>query len=181
MITFAEVMKLTRTVSSETYFDEEACRALYDTVMKLPLQSTIVEVGVEYGCSTSILAQVSKENGHKLHLIDPFTRKEAAPVFLTMMLSIGGPFNLHVMRTEDIDPPDFLIDLLHIDGDHMRESVMIDCQRLVPLVYRGGYACFHDYARPSLPDVKLVVDEYTKNEGWEEVGTFGTLHVVRRC
>ena len=186
-MTFDQVMKLTSTVSSETAFNGEACWALYDTVMKLPRHSTIVEVGVEHGRSTSILAQVSNEIGHGLYLIDPFINKAVAPGFLTMMLEIGAPFHLYVMRTKDIidpfindRPPDFRIGLLHIDGDHMRGNVVIDCQILLSLVARGGYACFHDYGRPSLPDVKPVVDAYTKNERWEEVGTFGTLHIVKR-
>ena len=184
-MTFDDVMKLTQTVSAEAAFNMDACRAFYDTVMKLSPCSTIVEVGVEYGRSTSILAQVAKEQGYRLLLIDPFVTKRTGPKVVEMLLGVGAPFTLYCMTTAEFEVKapwsrDIRIDLLHIDGDHTRENVERDCAMFLPMVSAGGYACFHDYGRDSLPDVFPVVNEYTKNDGWEEVGTFGTLHVVRR-
>ena len=179
-MTFDEAWAYTSTISSETAFSEQEGRALFTTVLTgLPHASIIVEVGCEYGRSTSLLAQAAKADQHRLILIEPAPK----PELLAMLNHIGVFYTLHAMKTEHVsdDLLPLVLNLVHIDGDHSARALQIDCARLLPKLARGGIACFHDYGRPSLPDVEQVVDRYTASEEiWQRIGIFGTLRVLRK-
>lgn len=178
-LTFDDIYKLTSTVSGAAAFEEPECRAFFDVLMRLPEGATIVEVGIQYGRSTSIILQVGRERGFAIHLIDPYPHKEA-PQFMRMALEVGCSFTLHVMKTADYPSLPAQVDLVHIDGDHSTACVELDCVYLLSRVVSGGYACFHDYGRDSLPDVLPAVDRFVRNELWVEDSHTGTLLVMRR-
>ena len=143
-MTFDEVMAFTRTVSSADAFRDEECRRYYDILCGLSPGSLIVEVGLEFGRSSSVALQVAKAKQLRYRGIDPFLdTPDALEAWIKMARSIGWPFELHVMRSHDC-LSDGSIDALLIDGDHRYETVMLDCLDFVPLVSDGGYAMFHD-------------------------------------
>lgn len=185
MIEFNKVWEYTQHISSETAFSKLEGEALFEALMQLGGGSRIVEVGCEFGRSTSIIAQVVKEYGHELILIDPFIASvEQRPMMncARMLEEVHIPFSLYCMTTEQaVQKLPLRLHFVHIDGDHSRAGVKVDCRILLPRIGSGGWACFHDYGRPSLEDVKEIVDWYTKSDVvWDKVGVFETLMVVRR-
>lgn len=177
--TFAEVMDFTRNVGSHASFEDAECELMYECAAALPKGSLIVEIGCEYGRSTSILAQISKADGHTLHCIDPFFDINSAAVFMAMMRRVNAPFTMHVMKSADA--PQFndpAIMLLHIDGDHSEAGIVQDCE-LLPFVDELGIVLFHDYARNSLPEVYPTVNRIMQPK-WEICGQAGTLVAWRR-
>lgn len=183
-MTFDQVWEYTKNISSETAFSRVEGEALFDTLIRLEEGSRVVEVGCEFGRSTSIIAQVVKENGHDLTLIDPFISSvDQRPMtqFASMLEYFKIPFTLHCMTTEQaVSKLPMRIQFVHIDGDHEKKGIAVDCRILLPRLTAGGYACFHDYGRESLPDVKQAVDHHIQWPGWSMVGVFETLLIVRR-
>jgi len=175
-MTFEDIWELTKGISEERTFSRTSSLAFYWALSSLKKESTILEIGCENGRSTSILAQVAKENQHRLYLIDPFVAEESFFHCTDMLKGVGVPFVLFKMRNEEAlryTLPS--IDFIHVDGDHSAESLMVDCQ-LLSRVTRGGFACFHDYGW----DVKSTVDRFILNELWETGETSDTLHIVKR-
>ena len=104
-------------------------RALLEYV---PAESTIVEIGRQYGCSTSAILAVARERSYRIYCIDPFTFEETGkqndvgPAFLRTALSFKVPFSVLAMRSSEAlayVPKE--IDMVHIDGDHSKEGVTI--------------------------------------------------------
>lgn len=176
---FDMTMLLTRQVSSATAFEENECRLFYDALVALPEDSVVVEVGVEYGRSTSIILQVAKALNHRVVLIEPVVR----PEFVRMAAAIDCPFTLHRMTTERWWRWGWTlpyISFLHIDGSHAAEDIRMDCAALLSGVVRGqGTVAFHDYGRDSLPDVQPTVDGFMIG-GWLPVARAGYLAMWRR-
>lgn len=184
---FEDVYKLTDTISSETAYSREESEALFNVLDLIPPESTIIEVGCEFGRSTSILAQVAVERNHKLILIDPFiTGGHPWARCMNMLLTVRPKFTLHCMKTNEVNPELLPRDvgLIHIDGDHTLMGVYRDINCLAWRVKSGGFACFHDYGRESLPDVKLAISKYLYTAFAEssitKTNTVGTLHIARR-
>ncbi len=65
--------------------------------------------------------------------------------------------------------------LMHIDGNHDKGGVDLDCEKYLPLLASGGFAAFHDYNAEGFPCVVEAVDKHT--EGWEEFGRVDSLIV----
>lgn len=183
MISFDEVMTFTRKWSSHAAFEDECCRLLYDVLITLPQRSVVLEVGVEYGRSTSVILQVARENNHQVILIDPFVDPKSFPSFAQMAVESQCSFALLKMPNKEADkyiwstPP---YGLVHIDGSHTKEDLEFDCAEVLSFVHQDGYACFHDYTCDSLPDVRAVVDERMTSDKWERVGLAHSLIVFRR-
>lgn len=73
--------------------------------------------------------------------------------------------------------PDEQFDLIHIDGDHARESVESDIALALPMLAPGGVLVFHDYGSEVDPGVAEVVDDLI-NRGGRLLSVTGTLAVV---
>ena len=181
--TFAQAMSFTKDIGSSASFDDDAAKLLWETLATLGEHSWLMETGVEYGRSTSLLAQAALDMGHRLVLVDPFLTYSGTPLAYAVqwLRGLGGPFTLHVKPTIDLLPSELppRLDLLHVDGDHSTAGVETDCNLLLPLVRFGGFACFHDFGREGLPEVWPVVERWMRR-GWQHVGTAGTLGVWRR-
>lgn len=183
MIAFDEVMTLTRTVSSPTAFDDDECRAYYDLTVSLAPGSTIVEIGLQFGRSSSIVLQVAKDQGHRYIGVDPFIEPpEAEAEWRKMADALGAPYQLCMMRSDqwrDLEYCPSAIHLALIDGDHSYNGVTTDIGIVAPRITPGGHMCFHDYGRESLPEVYAAVSDWG-GAGFTHVGTFGTLGVWRK-
>jgi len=70
--TFDDVMRLTSTISSYEVFQPAECQAMYDTLLQLPDGATVVEVGCDYGRSSSLIFQVAKAKNFLSIHIDPW-------------------------------------------------------------------------------------------------------------
>lgn len=178
-MTFADAMVFTRTVGSHTSFEDDECEAYFNILHSLPKDSLVIEVGLEFGRSSSIALQVAKANGLRYHGIDPFIEPDVFPFWMKMARGFQ-PFRISVMKSQEVLIGEAIATIL-IDGDHSYDAVRDDCVHYMPQVIRGGYALFHDYARESLPAVYNAVKDYMDgNQHWDHVKTVGTLGIWRR-
>jgi hypothetical protein len=161
--------------SIDGMYSREELIALYDLAEGLPDGARVVEIGVLYGRSASVLMGLSKSKGFDLRFVDPFVLqgKDAALGFAKLAAGMGVPFTLYRMKSMDVPwNANHRIDLLHVDGDHSPEGVKADCEWL-QFVKSGGFAVFHDYGSRDYPQVKAVVDRTCS--GWRmlRVGVTG--------
>ncbi len=180
-MTFHEVMKLTRTVSSHTALEDCEALALYACCTLIPENGFVVETGCELGRSSSIIAQVGKTRRYFSLHIDPYDEHpEYMQQWIAMMAGIGSRYVLARTSTAKHGPIVGPVDLAFIDGDHSQVGVQIDTTVVAERVRSGGLLAAHDYGRDSLPAVKETMDVYIGCGGWEPVDVFGTLGVWRR-
>ena len=183
-MTFDEVMVLTRTVSGPAAFEDNECRAYYDLLAALQPGSVIVEIGLQFGRSSSIALQVAKARGLIYCGVDPFTDPpEAKAEWIKMRDRICYFSCLYPNKTKDVAAIlPTAVDLALVDGDHLYDGVATDCQVLMPRIVRGGYLLFHDYGRESLPEVYSAAQAALAplKDDWEELPTVGTLGIWRR-
>lgn len=178
--------------SHETAFNKEEAKALFDLLYTLPEQATIVEIGVEFGRSTTVIGSVAKEREFTFIAIDAWLgeyspqarahveniliKEWRLPIVLISTTS-GNVWNVFA----DGGYP--LLDLVHVDGDHEYAGVLADCNMWGPLVKVDGYLVFDDYGHDSLPDVYRAVQDYMNEnkDRWEFVGRYGNkLGVFRK-
>lgn len=180
-MTFDDAMILTRTVSSNAAFQDPECEAYFDILMTLPENALIVEVGLEYGRSSSIALQVAKERRLRYLGIDPFLDVDIYRQWQKMALKAGTDYELltEPSRQAEISQS---IQCILIDGDHSYDAVLDDLNHFAPKVIHCGYLLMHDYGRDSLPDVYRAALNYfgSWNPRWEELPTVGTLGIWRR-
>lgn len=165
--------------SHETAFNKEEAEALYNLLHTLPNGSNVVEIGVEFGRSTTVIGQVAKEKNFNFWAIDAwvgeYSNQAKAHIENVLIGEWGLPITLwsfySSMVAKAYSQP---INLIHIDGDHTYHGVFTDCVQWLPKVVSGGYACFDDYGHDSLPDVYKAVQDYMDSpQDWiEDVGNW---------
>ena len=181
MLTFDQAYEFTKTIGSHTSFEKEECEAYFDILMTIPPKSLIVEVGLEYGRSSSIALQVAIECGLIYRGVDISPKEEWFTKLAPLADSLGNRFGGRFGWDSKSVTVSFPISAILIDGDHSYEGVKADCEHFLPHVSIGGFAMFHDIDRESLPDVTRAVREYFGvHVGWQHVTTVGTLGVWRR-
>jgi hypothetical protein len=171
---------------SGTYTAEEL-KVLADALLLYtPDGGNVVEIGCQYGSSTSALLVMAREHGWRVWCIDPFTfeavgrQEDVGAKFFRAMLSLSAPFAVLAMTSKqaiDLGYIPEVIHGLHVDGDHSKDGVTLDCAYYLPRLARGGVAIFHDYGRCSEPFVKPVVDSFT--DRWEVIHA-DTVRIVRK-
>jgi len=184
-MTFEEAMEYTRLVGSHASYQEDELLALWEGLeatgrtRAFYTSFNIVEIGCEYGRSTSLILKWGRGN---LVVIDPFQGGAVAGRFLYGMADLRSPFTLMCMTSAQARVHVIhmmgLVDFLHIDGDHEEAALRYDCDNYIPLVISGGIVAFHDYGCTGLKHVKLIVDRYVK--GWEIISHRGNCLVVRK-
>ena len=189
ILTFKKALELTDTISTRAAYQIDALKGLWLAASALPRRALIVEIGLQYGRSSSLLLQVARERDLRYVGIDPFNegtplpdKGEPLPRWLEMAAKVGHPFTLCVGTSQDYaghrGGQD--IGLLHIDGDHDENSVTQDLCWWIARLMTDAVICFHDYDGPVTPGVKIVADSFCKMEYWERVGVYGTLAVFRK-
>lgn len=181
-MTFEEAYKLTDTISAELAFDREESSLYFDLLMGLPDHSRVLEIGCQYGRSTSILAQVAKEKHFEIHLVDDYNEAESLDAMiccLTMLHEVGVNFNLHRMKSAlaaiEVSSQDIALTL--IDGDHSYTGVISD------IVYYGSISellVLHDFGRESLPDIRQAWTHSKAVQDFIFIEQRGTLAAFRK-
>lgn len=161
MLTFEEAFEFTNKVSSTAAYEENELRLLFECAMETPEGRPILEIGAEYGRSTSLLLQVAKERRLFFTIVEIYPK----PELISVLNQLNFPYFLAVLDSGQYKPS-LPVGFLHIDADHEYGSVKADLEDFVP--FCQGWTVCHDYARESLPDVTRAVDEYT--------ATLGRLH-----
>lgn len=190
MISFEEAMRLTETVNCEGVYSNVALRALYDAAVAAPPVGNFVEIGCEYGRSTSLIAQVAKDRNQYLVCIDPFVKHlsgaEGAGVAahtFGMLSKLDLKFAFLRGHSHEVPYNFGPIALLHIDGNHSAPFLVSDFARFLPYVMDGGYICNHDYGNPEpySEDVQKVVNLWeAKYHHFEILRVEDTCCVVKK-
>ena len=151
--TFEEVMKLTGTLSTYEVFQPAECQAMYDTLLQLPDGATVVEVGCDYGRSSSLILQLAKAKNFLTIHVDPwhdYPERAAEWMELTCETMNYHPFIL--LRMTTVEATDHIIqltprgiDLAFIDGSHDQDVVEHDLKIVASRVKPGGFLTAHDY------------------------------------
>ena len=164
-------------------------KALWHLCQDVPEGGTVVEVGCQLGCSTTIIATVGYMRGYRTIHVDPYTQQ---PTYLNgwtnMMLKIVGDwdhrFTLLCGRTEQmIWELDRLlrdgIDMAFVDGDHDERPVAIDLQVVASRIKHNGVLVAHDYTEQAYPGVARAIDPFVA-QGWSKIGQFHSMGAWRR-
>lgn len=188
MRTLDEIYQIVEESSHETAFNRGECEAMYDLAIKLNKDDCIVELGVQFGRSTTVLAEVQKEIGYHFMAIDNWQEEysnSAKPHVFEQATKHDWRVDFVVGDSKEegnkYKGPN--ISLIHVDADHSYEAVLADCQAWLSKVKVGGHVLFDDYGHDSLPGVFQAVSEYMEanKEDWEFVGRYGNkLGIFKR-
>lgn len=119
---------------------------LYQLAQNVPTGGQIVEIGSEYGMSTSIFCKGAKL-GIQITSIDIFPGDLLDKHLSNLReAGYGGRTNPIRANSNTFQWDGGPIDLLFIDGDHSTESVRADIDAFVKFVKVGGVVAFHDCA-----------------------------------
>ena len=140
---------------------------IYDTrdymskFIKLPQNSTIVEIGVFQGLFSQKLLEMFKPE--TLHLIDPYVGilysgdkdgnnltqpTNGSQLYQSVCEKFSGNTHVNLIRDFSTCMKHFqndMIDLVYIDGDHSYEGVKYDLYTMYDKVKNNGWICGHDF------------------------------------
>jgi hypothetical protein len=175
-----------RRYSSASYGEDELEAFAKAFIEYVPEASRIVEIGCQFGSSSAAILRISQEKGYFVYFCDPFTfvetgnEEDVGPRFIRRMLEFKTPFSVLAMKS--IDALQFvpgMVDALHIDGDHSREGISLDCKLWIPRLNSGGILICHDYGRCGCPDVQPVLDYFTV--GWKLISApDGAVRILQK-
>ena len=174
--TFAEVMVLTDTISNFHVLQIAECQAMYETLCELPDGAIIVEVGCDFGRSSSLIFQIAEPKHFLTIHIDPWHVQgypDRAKQWMEVMCERCSyhPFILLRMSTreaarfiEQLTPQG--IDLAFIDGSHDQDAVEQDMAIVASRVKRGGLLAAHDYPSAGVSEAidPFVAQEWVKHK-----------------
>jgi len=128
---------------------------------RLMKAETTLEIGVEEGYVSTLLAQASKKH----YAIE---EKEDRCDRFRDYLDKKGIKNVEIINKNSLEVDwDKEVDLIFQDSYHRNPELLEEIKKYAPYVKKDGFFCCHDYYwKPG--DVKEVVDNYFK-EGWEVI------------
>lgn len=164
------------------FFNKAQMEILYPIVIKLDPGSLLVEIGTYHGKSTRFYSLVNPKV--KILTIDlvgfPEVPGRPGVKIDEKVLHGGNIFQVLGDNAEIVRGFNWKIDLLFIDGNHLREEVKKDTTNWEAHVGKGGYIVFHDY-EPTHNGVIKAVDEWMENN--KEFAKFKAdagMFIVRR-
>lgn len=177
----------------ETYDEQEL---LQELAMKVPADGVILEIGGEFGMSSSIFAKASPPttrvysvdiryaeglgDQHKANL------QEAGLADRVVLIAGDSQQKQTVTKFKKLEKQ---IDLLFIDGDHSIQGALNDLNLWTPLVPVGGSVALHDCANSTnrMPhllhfDVTRALALFMEKEAanWQATHMVNTMIVFRR-
>jgi len=185
MINLTDIWEKVEESSHETAFNYGEVEGLFNLLSSLQDRSTVLEIGVQFGRSTTVFAEVAKDKSFDLTAVDNWGEangEEAHSHILSQVKKYNWKFTL--LSVDSADAGEILrgktFNLIHIDGDHSYAGVTADCKTWLPRIKKGGYACFDDYGHAGLEGVKKAVDEYIDDK-WENIALYGNkLQVFKK-
>ncbi len=180
-MTFDEILNQMHSVPG--YFWVEEAQQLYGYTKDLPKEALVVESGVLFGRSTSVLATMSKERGFILKLVENWKDEgnSGREKFWKNMTRLGLE---HEFMLLEGDSPfmarsyfeDKSIDLFHLDTDHLYEHSVKELKAWIPRMKEGAIMAFHDYMNTVFVDgIKKAVDE----TDLIHLGTYNSLGIFQ--
>lgn len=167
MKSFAEVYQIVEESSHETAYGKAECQALYDLALTFPKESIVVEIGVQWGRSTSVFAACALMRQFQFIAVDSWgdqLGKEEEAHVRSQMHKYGWGTQMTLLSMPSSDAAQRLamaqLQAVHIDGDHSYEGVMADCNLWLNKVNPGGYALFDDYGSVDLTGVQAAATAY---------------------
>jgi predicted O-methyltransferase YrrM len=177
-MTFEEIYQIVEESSHETAFNRGECEALYELCQQLPKKAEVLEIGVQFGRSITVLGLVGKEKGYHVRGVDNWEEDESPKAHAHIQEQIKKydmPITLLSMSSREaaglLDFQKF--DLIHIDGDHTYEGVKTDIELWSSRVKTGGYFVFDDYEQKGLPDVRWAVNTFVSEHDFRFIGIYG--------
>jgi len=184
---FDEIYEKVEESSHETAFNRDQARVLY-SIINLNKPKVVVEIGVQFGRSATVLAELQKVHGYDLHLIDGWAEEEysnsAREHFKNQAKKHDWKFTFYNVNSDiaidDLKNNIDEIDFIHIDGGHEYEEVKSDILLYTPLVKSGGFVVFDDYGHDSLPGVFQACEETMTPDKFEFIGRYANKTGVYR-
>jgi len=148
-------------------------RLYSDMVKKFPSGSTFIEVGCYEGKSFAYLMveMVNAEKTFNITAVDSFTftGENGKPIlqnFIEHMKPFNGMYNIIKANSWDAAKmfEDESVDYIHIDCDHVYESVKKDINAWWPKLKVGCIMSGHDYLCVEHPGVEQAVHEFFGKE-----------------
>lgn len=173
-----ELYEFVELSSSSEAFNKEQVIALHAYATMLDRGANVVEIGVEYGRSTTVLGFVSKERGLDFTAIDSWQHDDSPQARENVEKVLLGELKLPITLW-DMDSVEASfkyvkpIHLIHIDGDHDYDGVVNDINYWTPKVVSGGFIIFDDYGHNSLPDVYRACSNYMTVDKYDFLGRYG--------
>lgn len=168
---------------------------LAELAKQVPAGATILEIGAEFGMSTSIFAKFSPADV-QVTSVDLFPNRPEYGSMLAVLRAnlaeLGLSGNTHQLAMDSVKAAshwDQPIALLFVDGDHSYAGVKADIAAWLPFVPVGGKVAFHDCACQTnkLPhslhfEVTKAVSEWFQAEAsqWKLVNMVDTIEVFER-
>ena len=179
MISFEEVYRLADKSSAEVAFNRGEMSIMYDLLTNLIDNANVVEIGIQFGRSTTVIGLIAKEKNFHFTAVDNWredvSSEARAHVDKVLIKELKLP--IHIIDSTSRSAAHKYkrdIDFIHIDGDHTFNGVITDMEKWLPKVCKGGYVCFDDYGHDSLPDVYEAVSLYMKNHPeFRYIGRYG--------
>jgi hypothetical protein len=112
--------------------------------------------------------------------VDNYCFDEATPEIRTALMKYANVVAMHcdTRRAAAMLAPG-VVDLLFIDGDHKRDSVLLDYEAWHEALRPGAHVLFHDYCLV-WPEVVQAVNSLLDAGGLCEIETRGWILVARK-
>lgn len=171
---------------NEVAFRRDECEKLFSLQMGLKNNALIVELGIGYGRTTTIMAEIAKHKNQTHIAIDNFCQDDGQR-YKKHQQDRFNKYNWNKSKLLESDTVDAVkktgkkkVDLLLVDGDHTAEGVTRDIKAWLPRVKKGSYILFHDYGRDSLPGPHAAVQPFLEDKKLEYIETIYTLGVFKK-
>jgi predicted O-methyltransferase YrrM len=151
----------------------------------LPLECTILELGVHHGRSACLLAYIATIKNGMYYGIDNFRCDRSSKSEAEGYLFERGLLTWMIMQSDTQTAKfEFPVDFLHVDADHASPGIDTDVSKYLPLIKVGGIVAFDDYAQfqnePSYPDIARAANTACNNENWHDIGQVDGMKAFKR-
>jgi predicted O-methyltransferase YrrM len=117
----------------------------------------VTELGT--GTAVSAIALALADGRRKVVTCDPCVRPERDAYLALAGSSARGRIELRAQPDSDGPRPGDAVELLFVDSEHVRESVLNAFWAWRDCLVAGAVVAFHDYDHPSYPGVREAVSE----------------------
>lgn len=148
----------------------------------------VLEIGSFHGGSLACWAQVSTGPLVSLDFYYPAEKKEVRD--RKWVEDFGDRVKVIEADSQDpetvlkvelaMEPPDYMVDFLFIDGKHKDDGALQDYRRYAGFVRAGGMIAFHDIRHGDFPEIGQHWKAIRDGKRWEEIEgstAIGVIHV----